>query len=81
MRDSLAKMSALNEGLAQDKMELNQILIQVRGLRVVSAAGEWGGGIALRPQLLQDHARLSLACFVCGAEAKGQALYPLLRCP
>lgn len=32
MRDSLAKMSALNEGLAQDKTELNQILIQVRGL-------------------------------------------------
>lgn len=40
MRDSLAKMSALNEGLAQDKTQLNQILIQVSGLRVVSAAGE-----------------------------------------
>lgn len=31
-RDSLAKMSALNEGLAQDKTELNQILIQVRAV-------------------------------------------------
>lgn len=29
LRDSLSKMSSLNEGLAQDKTELNRILIQV----------------------------------------------------
>lgn len=29
LRDSLAKMSALSEGLAQDKVELNRILLRV----------------------------------------------------
>lgn len=33
LHDSLSKMSALNEGLAQDKAELNQIIIQVRPLK------------------------------------------------
>lgn len=29
LRDSLAKMGALNEGLAQDKISLNRIVLQV----------------------------------------------------
>lgn len=29
LRDSLAKMAALSEGLAKDKVELNRILLQV----------------------------------------------------
>lgn len=29
LRDSLAKMGALNEGLAQDKVNLNRVILQV----------------------------------------------------
>ena len=31
LRDSLSKLSALNEGLAQDKLALNHLVAQVRG--------------------------------------------------
>ena len=30
LRDALLKMQALNEGLGQDKIELNKIIMQVR---------------------------------------------------
>lgn len=31
LRDTLAKMSSMNEGLAQDKTDLNTYILQVRG--------------------------------------------------
>lgn len=31
LKDALAKMQALNEGLGQDKIELNKIIMQVGG--------------------------------------------------
>ena len=31
LKDALLKMQALNEGLGQDKIELNRIILQVRG--------------------------------------------------
>lgn len=33
LRDALLKMQALNEGLGQDKIELNKIIMQVRKIR------------------------------------------------
>lgn len=35
LKDSLAKMAALSEGLANDKVELNRILLQVSRCEVV----------------------------------------------
>lgn len=34
LKDSLAKMAALSEGLAKDKVELNRILLQVSSCAV-----------------------------------------------
>ena len=36
LRDALLKMQALNEGLGQDKIELNKIIMQVCSLRNAS---------------------------------------------
>ena len=35
LRDALLKMQALNEGLGQDKIELNKIILQVIGVFIV----------------------------------------------
>lgn len=35
LKDSLAKMAALSEGLANDKVELNRILLQVSRCEIV----------------------------------------------
>ena len=35
LRDALLKMQALNDGFAQDKLELNKMLMQVRAEIVV----------------------------------------------
>ncbi len=47
LRDALLKMQALNEGLGQDKIELNKIIMQVRPGVTVSpgSSGGWGGGV------------------------------------
>ena len=34
LRDALLKMQALNEGLGQDKIELNKIIMQVRDMSI-----------------------------------------------
>ena len=41
MRDALLKMQALNEGLGQDKIELNKIIMQVgRGHKMIMQIGD-----------------------------------------
>lgn len=47
LRDALSKLSALNEGLAQDKLALNRVVAQVRGGPVDPPA-------LLPPLLLRD---------------------------
>lgn len=50
LRDALSKLSALNEGLAQDKLALNRVVAQVRGGPVDPPA-------LLLPLLLRDPQR------------------------
>lgn len=77
MRDSLAKMSALNEGLAQDKMELNRALIQVR-----VRSGDSGPGDCPAPgRLAQGHRMFlwrGLECLQCRRQRPGTAVFASL---
>lgn len=41
LKDSLAKMAALSEGLAKDKVELNRILLQVSSVDFVHEYCDW----------------------------------------
>lgn len=44
LKDSLAKMAALSEGLAKDKVELNRILLQVSRLSLTNDEAPLSGG-------------------------------------
>lgn len=49
LRDSLSKMSALNEGLAQDKAELHRLVIQVQPGGGSTVAGRESVGASWNP--------------------------------